>query len=808
MLSPYRVLDLTDHRGEIAGMILACLGADVIKIEPRGGCPGRRQPPFAGARGLQFDAFNRNKRSIELDLGDESARREFFGLVARADIVLESHQPGSRDPDLAGALVAAGIDFDALRGANPFVVHVRITPFGCDGPRAEWLGSDLVIAAMGGPVALQGSAARAPVRISVPQAWRHAGAEAAVAALVGLRRMQTCGEAQLVDLSAQCAMTWTLLNAMDTEAIQGHDFQRYGSTLQLGGINLPLVYECADGYVVVLATGAVMARLLPLMLADGTVDDQWRSEDWSTWDARLQMGEAVSIGFDELLDAYRRWLRGQTKRRLLVRGLEVGVSIAPVNTLADALAFDQLAVREFWDTRALRAGREVRMPGAFARPSVTPLAASRPAPAVNEHAGEVRAILTTPVPQAPVIARAELPFAGLKVADFSWVGVGPISAKYLADHGATVVRVESEGRPDVLRVNGPFKDGVPGLDRSQFYGDFNTSKLGLQLDLKQSAACDVARRLLAWADVCIESFTPGTMDDLGIGYRVAQRLNPAIIMVSTCLMGQTGPIAPFAGYGYHAAAVAGFFELTGWPDLPPDGPWVAYTDTIAPRFVAATLIAALDHRARTGEGQHIDGAQLEMGLHFLAPEIAEYQLTGRLATRAGNRSRFEAPQGVYRCLGDDRWCAIAVDTDEQWRALCGAIGRDDWLQDTTLASHGGRLLRHDELDAGIEAWTAVRDRHVVAETLQGAGVPAGVPQLSADLLRDPQYRHRGFYRYFEHPEMGHIPYAGHQFRIAGYDNGPRGPAPCLGQHLHDVLSGLLGLGDDEIADLIAAGAVG
>ena len=202
----------------------------------------------------------------------------------------------------------------------------------------------------------------------------------------------------------------------------------------------------------------------------------------------------------------------------------------------------------------------------------------------------------------------QLPFEGLKVADFSWVAVGPITSKYLGDHGATVVRVETEGRPDILRVAGPFKDGVPGPNRSHFYGDFNASKVGLSLDLKNPAGLDIACRLIEWADVYFESFTPGTMDALGMGYEKARSLNPSILMVSTCLMGQTGPARSFAGYGFHAGAIAGYYDITGWPDLPPDGPWTAYTDVVSPRFISVLVMAALDHRRRTGQGQHIDAA--------------------------------------------------------------------------------------------------------------------------------------------------------------------------------------------------------
>jgi crotonobetainyl-CoA:carnitine CoA-transferase CaiB-like acyl-CoA transferase len=808
MLDPYRVLDLTDERGELAGMVLGDLGADVIRVEPPGGSDARRRGPrLAGGpepeRSLQFLAYNRNKRSIVLDLGRTSDRDTFSALVERADFVLESAPPS--------LLAAHGFPFEALRERSPRIVHVQITPFGSDGPHASFAASDLTIGALGGSVGLQGVRDRAPVRVSVPQVWRHAGVEAAVAALVAHARMLRTGEAQRVDVSAQCAMTWTMLNAMSAAAIQGRDFERNGSLLQLGVLTLPLVFACADGHVVLIPGGGVMRAFVSEMIAAGLVEASFGGQDWPNFERNLLTGQTPPDMMQRVLEAISRFVRLHPKRELLERGLARGVTVAPVNTLSDLLAFEQLAARDFWQKVALPDGRSVRAPGAFARPSARPLATSRPAPRLDQHGAEIRLEVATaaaPRPSMPAPDGA-LPFAGLKVADFSWIGVGPISARYLADHGANVVRVESETRPDNLRGAGPFKDGVPGWNRSHFFAEFNTSKRGLLLDLRKDAAREVAKRLIAWADVYVESFSPGTLDKLGLGYEAARALNPGVVMMSTCLMGQSGPAAALAGYGYHAGAVAGFYEVTGWPDLPPDGPWMAYTDTIAPRFVAATLMAALDHRRRTGLGQHIDGAQLEMGLQFLAPEILELEATGFQAGRIGNRSREGAPHGVYPCAGEDQWCAIAIDTDEQWRALGRAMRGPVWEDtevDAALEHAAGRLAHQDAIDARLAAWTRPQDARALCARLLAAGVPAGVVQRSSDLLRDPQYAHRGFYRELVHSEMGPVPYAGHQFRIGGYPSGPRSAAPTLGEHSALVLQEL-GYGDDEVAALYAAGAI-
>jgi benzylsuccinate CoA-transferase BbsF subunit len=223
--------------------------------------------------------------------------------------------------------------------------------------------------------------------------------------------------------------------------------------------------------------------------------------------------------------------------------------------------------------------------------------------------------------------------------------------------------------------------------------------------------------------------------------------------------------------------------------------------------VAASLLAAIDHKRRTGEGQHLDGSQLEMGLNFLSPEILDHQLNGHEATRMGNRSRDAAPHGVYPCVGEDQWCAIAVETDAQWQGLRRALGDPGWAAGSDLDSVAGRLERQVELDGQLEKWTRSLSAEDAMEQLQAAGVPAGVVQRSSDLLRDSQYDHRGFYRELEHPVMGPIRYAGHQFRIRGYDSGPRSAAPTLGQHSFEVLTDVLGIDAERVAELMAQGAI-
>jgi benzylsuccinate CoA-transferase BbsF subunit len=605
-------------------------------------------------------------------------------------------------------------------------------------------------------------------------------------------------------------MTWTMLNAMDAHAIQGADFQR-GGGLATGTTRIDMVFPCADGYLLALPNSKVIVGCLPWMIEDGVADESLYDIDWEEYDLNLRNPDAKPLNVYQASDICRAFFANHAKLDLFRFGLKIGITLAPINTLEELLALDHLQERAYWAPLELPTGETASSPGLWAKQADRQvLSIRRNAPSLGEHNEEIRAELreSAPAGSPPAVGDPDaLPFEGITVADFSWVGVGPISAKYLADHGARVFRVESESRPDVLRGGAPFKDMVPGLDRSQFFGDFNTSKQSITLNMKQQAAIEIARELIVHADVMIESFAPGVIASMGLGYEEVRKLNPGLIMISTCLMGQTGPAAQLAGYGYHAGAIAGFYEVTGWSDLAPSGPWVAYTDTIAPRFVSLLLAAALDHRRRTGEGGYFDVAQIETALHFLGPELLDLQHNGVSATRIGNRSTIAAPQGCYPCAGQDAWCAIAVDDDAQWRALCREMERLDLAESSRLAGNAGRLEAHDDIDAAISTWTQTQQATEVMSRLQKAGIPAGVVQNSSDLLRDRQYEHRGFYRYLDHPVMGHIPYAGHQYRIQGYDNGPRGPAPTLGQHSYQILTELLEYSDEAVAEAFASGAV-
>ena len=387
MLSPYTVLDLTDEKGELASMVLGDLGADVIKVEPPSGSPSRAMGPFLDdapemERSLQYFAFNRNKRGISLDLEAEAGRKTLFSLVGKADFIVESARPG----EMAGR----GLGFEAMRQANSRIVYVAITPFGQDGPHADFPASDLTLAAMGGPMSLQGHPDRPPVRLSLPQAWLHASVEAAVGALTAHALMLRTGQAQFVDVSAQTAMTWTMLQGMVAHAVQGRDFNRGGSIVQLGTINVQLVHECADGHVVVFPIGGALAKMVEWWVRDGIVPEDWMTaEDWPMYHVKLLQQQPVAHTIEEVLDAVGAYVRDKTKNQLLEQGIADGVSIAPVNNMEDLIRFRHLQERGFWLTAPLPNGQVAQVPGIFANLSETPMKVRRWAPRLGEHTGEV-----------------------------------------------------------------------------------------------------------------------------------------------------------------------------------------------------------------------------------------------------------------------------------------------------------------------------------------------------------------------------------------------------------------------------------
>ena len=395
----------------------------------------------------------------------------------------------------------------------------------------------------------------------------------------------------------------------------------------------------------------------------------------------------------------------------------------------------------------------------------------------------------------------------VKVADFSWILAGPITTLCLAHYGATVVRVESPEAPDNLRFLPPLR-AEGGINGSGYFAYLNANKYSMSVNLKHPKGLEVARKLVAWADIVVENFSPGTMSRLGLSYEDLKKIKDDIIMLSTSNQGQTGPHAHVPGFGVQLTSFSGYTEITGWPDREPSPPFGGYTDLLAPRLAVAALMAALDFRNKTGKGIYLDLSQLEAAVYFLNPLIQDSIVNKTQIVRKGNRSSCAVPHGVYWCKGDDRWCAIAVSSDQEWKAFCSVIGKPDLADDPKFATLRSRKEHEDELDQITESWTINLGPEEVMKAMQAAGVAAGVVQTSKDLCEDVQLKEREQFWVLEHPVIGPCLHVGPSSKLEKTPAEARLPAPCLGQHTKYVCQEILGLTEQQFMQLMKEGVFG
>jgi crotonobetainyl-CoA:carnitine CoA-transferase CaiB-like acyl-CoA transferase len=809
MLSHLRVLDLTDDGASMAGRMLADLGADVVLVEPPGGVASRARGPFADDlpgpdRSLEFWSSHRGKRSIRLDLELKSERERLLEWVCCADVWIDDYPIGRLD--------GLGLGYDALAAIQPGLVHASITPFGETGPKSGWAATDLTVTASSNAMWLTGDADRAPLTCSVPQAFLHAGAEAAAMVMVALAERNRSGLGQHIDVSAQTAMMASCQANVLAFGWNDQPLARSGGGVAVGPYRLRFIYECLDGYVNLTflfgePIGRATQRFFDWMDDQGFSNDTLRAENWVQYGAKIFGGRSTVEEHESVMQAIERFTRTKTKAELFAAAFERKLLIVPLSDCSDLLRSKQLAEREFWTPiKQSPLDREILYPGPFARFSVTPIQIRRAAPGLEDLPPAVFTERNeTPRNETLATRSRDLPLTGLKVLDFTWVYAGPAMTRQLADCGATVIKIESTIAPDGLRSVGPYKDSRAGTERSGNFGNVNLGKHSLGLNLKLCEARALALRLVDWADVVVENFSPRAMKGWGLDYETLRARKPELVMLSSSLSGATGPEASLAGYGTMGSALAGFGFLTGWPDRRPAAPYMAYTDYIAPRFAITALLAALDHRRRTGAGQYIDLSQTECSIHFLGSAILDQTTNGRTTMAQGNGSRASAPCGVYPARGDERWIAIDAPDEDCWQALAAAAD-DGWERDSRFADNTTRRAHCVALDGVIASWTSHQDVERLENRLQSAGVPAHRVATSQDAFEDPQLAARQHFVWIEHPELGSVPYENTRAILSSTPARP-GSCPTLGQHNALVLSEILGLPDDEITELIIAGAI-
>ncbi len=785
-----RVLELAD------GVAAACCarqfalwGADVVVLEREGGSRLRRMGPHGGegvARESllwQFVAANKRAMSLSSASPDEDA---LLDLLRRADVLVTDWA----DIDLE----RWNLTLDGLREQLPGLVLVSVSPFGLDGPYAGLAGSELVVQALSGYAFLNGDRGRAPLKAPGHILGYACGVSAFVAALAVLVSRLESGRGRFIEVSAFDVIAG-ILPLLPIE-YGGVPPQREGGSTT--GVR---AHRCRDGWV------AFMPPLEEQVADYGAVlgvdEKEWPpiedGEEPPAWRRRLiplLAGKVRDKSADEVF-------HGLLRRRVVC-----GKVLSPADLLDD----EHLAARGFF--RTLRHPRLGELP--FAGPPATlgrtGPAPPAPAPGVCEQIDPSRLDWSPAGRTTPDGGAGEAPpLDGVEIVDMTQAWIGPYAAMLLADLGADVIKVESHQRPDVWRrwlVNPKPAGHVLGghINTSPYYNSVNRNRRSLCLDLKTGEGRDLLRRLIADADALMENFTPRVMERFGFDWPAVEKLNPSLVMTSWSGFGKTGPLSDYKANGTSIEALAGWDWLHRYPDGEPMVMGFYQADAITGLQMAATTLVALFHSRRTGEGQSIDGSMVEAAAGYLGEVLLDAALGGE-QTPTGNGDLDFAPHGVYPCAGEDRWIALAVDSDATWEQLLAVAGSEN-LADPAFRRHRDRIANGQKLDQALAAWTRSEVAERLMEHLQAAGIAAAVVRSTAEVMACPHLEERAWFRPIEHPDVGEKRYAGHSWRIDSLAERSDLPAPRLGEHSRELLAERLGLSSAEIDDLFERGVTG
>ncbi|SPM40409.1 CoA transferase [Mycobacterium numidiamassiliense] len=790
-LTGYTVVDLSSGiAGAYCTKLLADGGAHVIKVESPSGDPLRRWsasgaviPPDSD--GALFSFLSGSKHSVvaDPDVGDdvEMLRK----LLASADAVIWS----------AGSKVA---DFQAftptaIREVHPHLTVTSITPFGLEGPWRDRAATEFTLQAWsGGIVGLgRGEADRAPIFIGGQVGHYLAGAYASVATLTSWLR-GLGGE--LIDLSILesqiLGLTYYPVTYFEMLGRPWRDARRR---------TIPGVAQAKDGLV---------------DLGCGTAQ-QWFDlcamvghPEWIDEESPLSITELANV---YAADIYA-WVAATPVDEIRDLATAFRIPNAPVANGANISSLDHFQERGSF-VRNPRDG--FLQPGHPYRMFPAQLREPGSAPRLGQHTARYRCAEMAPRP-APNAAKARnrLPFSGLRVLDMTTFWAGPCCTHYLAMLGADVIHVESTRRPDGTRLIA----GIPVTEdawweKSPIFAALNTNKRGLTLDLQGPRGRELLRSLVATADVVVENFTPRVLDQIGLDFAAVQSINPSAVMVRMPGFGLDGPWRDNPAFAYAIESAAGLSWLTGYADRTPYEPY-SIGDPNAGVHALNAVLLALEHRRRTGAGVLVEAAMVDAAANVAAEQVVEYSAYGALLERAGNRGPTAAPQNLYLSADTDEfgrldsWVAIAVETDEQWASLCGALGKPSWAIDPALAEVAGRRAGHDLIDEHLAAWCADRSGDDIVATLWDAGVPVAKVMQPHRQTELEQLSFRGFFEAVDHPVNGRARLSTVPMRFsAGPGVFHTQPAPLLGQHNHELLAEL-GASAEEIDDLEADGVIG
>ena len=823
-LSGLLVVELAgDLAGAYAAKLFADHGADVVLVEPPTGCPWRLEGPDVdpGAGGptvaehgslhLHLDT---NKRSIVADLDTAAGQDLVRGLGGRADAVIESFPPGW--------LAQRGLGHPQLLAVNPSLVTASITPFGQDGPYAQLAGCDIVTYAMAGPMYSTGVAEREPLKLGGRQTTYQCGTVAAVATLAAVLTAGRSGQGLHVDLSAlECQAasidrrtTYLLYSQFSGEVVRRESSLRQ-SILPAG------MYPTLDGYVQILTIPGWVDRMAEA-LGDSELVERYGLPDWPDDDDLPDRLEATLYP----------WLLERTRAQASADAQAHRWPITPLNLPVDVVDDEHFVARRWWTGVDHPTAGTVLQPGPPFRMQ-DGWRVRRAAPRLGEHQAELEALASDGVGSAGVGSHRgsgeppQLPLEGVRVLDLTVVWAGPAVTMHLGDLGAEVIRVDNpyvfptatrghavRPRPELVAEMGPLAGCYPHLDpgerpwnRHGMFAAHARNKLSCTLDLRTELGHETFMGLVEVSDVLVENNSVHVVERLGIGWDQLRARNPRLVMLRMPPMGLSGPYAEWLGFGAHFEALCGMTAIRGYPDgdvtalLP-----VFHMDPSSGAGGAFAVLTALRRRERTGRGELVELAQSENMLQHIGEYLTDAARTGRHHEPLGNRDHVRAPQGCYRCRGDDRWVVLSVGSDQQWEALCQVLGRRDWLDDSRFDTAAGRGDHHDEIDLGLEAWTSARSPGEAFGVLQEAGVPAGPVMDEQDLLADPHLAARGYFRDQGSPDLGTWRFPGHQWRWDGPDM-RYGPISELGRDNEHVYRKVLGLSESQYQDLVDAGHI-
>ena len=810
-LDGIRVVELSQGRmGAMCAKILADFGADVVKVEPPDGDPLRLVGPFVRegstdeSSGL-FLYLNANKRGVCLDIQDEADRVDLNRLLRWAQVFVT---------DLGREqLEQLALTHAEVKAFNQDLVFTSVTHFGQTGPYSRFKGSDMVAFHMGGvgyetPAgSVTDLTSQPPLKSGGYQAEYQAAWTAATAAMIGLFHRDAYGEGQIVDVSAMEAISNMIRDKIGLYSYSIGDIAESRMKSYFS-----YLWCCKDGSISTTFSSPQWWEGFKRAMGD----PEWLEfPQFKTRDARRNNMEALESRITD-------WLMGYTRNELVeILGKE-GVPVFRVHSMAELVDSEQYNTRGVFVEQEHPVAGTVRQPGPPVHLSSTPWSLRRSAPTLGQHTVEVLAEIGRAEPQPvgtglngvhpstpPRNADPEvsydrsLPLAGFRVLDFGWVYAMPHCTQWLATMGAEVLRVESNGRLEWCRTAGnKGADGIEGINRAYSFNAINYGKLGITLNLKEARAGELLEELIAISDVVTENFTVGVLERMGFDYEKLRRIKPDLIMLSSTTLGSTGPDRFSTGWGPNIQSYSGMASITGYRDGPPATVAGNWPDFVTGTAMAFAVLAALHHRRRTGQGQHIDLSMAEVVTTMIPEAILEHTINGREPERIGNHDPQMAPHNVYPCDGHDQWVAISVTCDEEWRALCSTADHPEWMADEKFRTASDRKANEDALDDLIADWTRGLEPWEITEALQSAGVPAGPVLNVFDMFVDPHLIARRFMVEMDHPEVGPKVMAGLPAVFGAVPEIPYRHAPLLGEHNELVFKDMLGMTHGQFDRLV------